>query len=231
LPAAQEDFIRHLAKVNPHVIVVTESGSSLALASVADQIPALLQMFYGGQAQGQALADVLFGDYNPSGRLPLTFYADDSQLPPMTDYDLTKGRTYMYLRDKPTYAFGYGLSYTTFTYANLKLSADSAKVGAHFTATVDVSNTGDRDGDEVVQGYVTAPKGPVPMPIRQLWAFQRVHIPQGQTKRVTLSFDSSNFGRWDKSKGTFVVEPGKYDIQIGAASDDIRLSTPLALTR
>ena len=150
---------------------------------------------------------MLFGDYNPAGRLPLTFYASDAQLRPITEYDLTKGRTYMYLREKPLYPFGYGLSYTSFKYGSLKLSKAVATTHEQITASVDVANTGNRDGEEVVQCYVHARKASVPMPIKQLWAFQRVSIPKGHTRTVALHIDTKNFGHWDKARQALSWNP------------------------
>ncbi len=229
LPPEQEEFLRKAAASNPRIVAVTESGSPLAMQWAAENLPAIVHAWYPGQEGGNAIADILFGDTNPSGRLPLTFYADDSQLRPMEEYDLTKGRTYMYLADKPEYAFGHGLTYTTFKYGNLKLSNSSATIGEKITATVDVTNTGGRDGAEVVQGYVTPHHSSVPMPKRQLWAFERVNIPHGETRSVSLVFDTANFGHWDKTSQAFVVEPGDFDIQTGTSSDDIRAMASLQL--
>jgi len=191
----------------------------------------MVEAWYPGQEGGHALADALFGDVNPSGRLPLTFYAGDSQLRPLDEYDITKGRTYMYFQGKPLYAFGHGLSYTSFRYGNLKLSSNSASADDHITATLDVTNTGSRDGDEIVQGYVHAQRASVPMPTKQLWAFQRVSIPAGQTKSVSLSLDTKNFGHWDKDRQRFIVEPGLFDIMVSASSDDIRATQVLEINK
>jgi len=229
LPVEQQEFLRQLAAVNPRIVVVTESGSPLVMPWVSANVPALVQAWYPGQEGGAAIADILFGDANPSGRLPLTFYADDTQLRPMDEYDITKGHTYLYLNSKPAYAFGFGLSYTTFKYANLKLSRTSTVIGEKIIATLDVTNTGDRDGDEVVQGYVTALRSSVAMPKRQLWAFQRVAIPHGQTRLVTLAFDTANFGHWDKAQQRFVVEPGEFAIQAASSSDNVRLQKVVKL--
>ena len=230
LPPDQEDLIHQVVAANPWTVVVLKSGSTLAVPWVADNVPALLQAWYPGEEGGDALADVLFGDYNPSGRLPLTFYASDAQLRPITEYDITKGQTYMYFRDKPLYVFGHGLSYTQFQYGPVQLSKNTATTDDQLTATVDVTNTGSRDGDEVVQCYVHAQTASVPMPIRQLWAFQRVAIPKGQTKTVTLPLETKSFGHWSQAQQKFVVEPGKFDIQVGAASDDIRESAVLQVS-
>ena len=231
LPPEQEDFLDKVLEQNPHLVAVLNSGSPLAVPMLKEKAPAIVQAWYPGEQGGNAIADVLFGDYNPAGRLPLTFYADDSQLRPMGEYDLTKGRTYMYLQAKPLFPFGYGLSYTSFQYSNLKLSKANVSTKERFTVSVDVTNTGSRDGDEVVQGYVHGQKSSVPMPVKQLWSFQRVSIPKGATKTVTLDLDTGNFGHWDKTRQAFVVEPGKFDIGIGASSEDIRATADIEISK
>lgn len=229
LPPEQEEFLRKAQAANPRLVLVTESGSPLAMPWAVGNIPAILQAWYPGQEGGRAIADILFGDVNPSGRLPLTFYASDAQLRPMDEYDLTKGRTYMYLREKPEYPFGHGLSYTTFAYSKVRLSSQNIKPGEKVEVTLDVANTGSRDGDEVVQCYVHAPEAGVPMPIRQLWGFQRVTVPKGETKSVSITLDSSNFGHWDTPSQTFKIAPGSYEVQVGASSSDIRCTLPLKI--
>ena len=222
LPVAQAAFINTVAGVNPHLVLVLESGSPIAAPWAYDHLPAILQAWYPGEEGGHALADILFGDVNPSGRLPLTFYANDSQLRPMNEYDLTRGRTYMYLREKPSYPFGYGLSYTSFRYANLKLSKTTVSTNDIVTVSVDVTNTGKRTGDEVVQCYVHARQASVPMPIKQLWAFQRLSLAAGQTQTVSLIVDTKNFSYWDQARQQFIVEPGLFDILVGGSSDNIQ---------
>jgi len=229
LPPDQEEFLHKVIAVNPRTVAVFESGSSLAMPWAATKMPAIVQAWYPGQEGGRAIADVLFGDVNPSGRLPLTFYSSDEQLRPMSEYDITKGRTYMYLPQKPLYPFGYGLSYTSFQYSELKLSKATASLKEHVTVSVNVTNTGACDGDEIVQCYVHALQSSVPMPIKQLWGFQRVTVPKGTTRTVTLDLDTQNFGHWDEKRQSFVVEPGKFDIMVGATSDDIRAKTSLEL--
>ena len=229
LPPDQETFIQATVAQNPHTVVVMEGGSAIAFPWVAQNVPSIVYAGYPGEKGGDAIADVLFGDYNPAGRLPLTFYASDTQLRPIIEYDLTKGRTYMYLRQKPLYPFGYGLSYTSFKYGNLKLSKAVATAHDQITASVDVANTGNRDGEEVVQCYVHARKSSVPMPIKQLWAFQRVSIPKGRARTVALHIDTKNLGHWDKARQRFVVEPGKFDILVGGSSDNIRQSRTLTI--
>jgi beta-glucosidase len=222
LPTDQEHYVESILALNPRAVVVLEGGSAIAAPAIYRSAPATIDAWYPGEEGGAAIADVLFGDYDPSGRLPLTFYASDSQLRPMTEYDLTKGRTYMYLAQAPAYAFGYGLSYTSFKYSRLKLSKKAVGNADQFAVSVDVMNTGDYDGDEVVQGYVHAETAPVVMPTKQLWAFQRVSIPKGKTVRVTLTMATKNFGYWDTDRHAFRVDPGKYDIMVGPSSDSIR---------
>ncbi len=221
LPQDQEAFIQAVAVQNPRTVVVLEGGSAIAMPW-AETIPSILLAWYPGEEGGDAIADALFGDYNPAGRLPLTFYASDSQLRPMDEYDLTKGRTYLYFGGKPLYPFGHGLSYTTFQYGKMTLSKARATTDDHVAVSVAVTNTGTRDGEEVVQCYVHARKASVPMPIKQLWAFQRIFIPKGRTKMAVLKLDTKNFGHWDKRLQRFLVEPGSFDVLVGSSSADIR---------
>src|SRR6185295_12784621 len=169
LPKSQEALLKAVVATGKPVVVVLLSGSALAVNWANDNVPAILHAWYPGGEGGTAIADVLFGDYNPAGRLPVTFYKSVDQLPPFTDYSMA-GRTYRYFKGEPLYPFGYGLSYTEFVYSNLRStkSADNVKV------TVDVKNTGERDGDEVVQLYLTDVAASVPVPIRTLVGFDRI---------------------------------------------------------
>jgi beta-glucosidase len=231
MPADQEAFVKDLLERNPRTVVVLNNGSPIAEPWMAEHVPAIVDAWYPGEEGGDAIADVLFGDVNPAGRLPLTFYASDAQLRPMSEYDITKGRTYLYLADKPLYPFGHGLSYTTFDYSNLKLSASSISANGHATAIVTVKNTGSRAGDEVVQCYVHAHNASVPMPSKQLWAFKRITLAAGESKDVSLELNAANFGHWDQDKEKFVVEPGDFDVMVGASSADIRQQTTLTVTQ
>jgi beta-glucosidase len=222
LSPEQQAYLKKVFALNSKTIIVLEGGSSIALDWVNQKAPAIIDAWYPGEGGGDAIAEVLFGDVNPSGRLPLTFYASDAQLRPMNEYDITKGRTYLYLPDKPLYPFGHGLSYTSFQYGNLTLSTAKATVAQPIRATVTVTNTGPRDGSEVVQCYVHAENASVPMPGKQLWAFQKVFLSKGESKTVSLDLDPKNFGHWDKAAQAFVVEPGKFDVMVGASSADIR---------
>ena len=156
---------------------------------------------------------MLFGDYNPGGRLPVTFYRSVEDLPPFEDYDM-QGHTYRYFRGEPVYAFGHGLSYTTFGYGNLRLSAGSLRPGEALTVTVDVRNTGQREGDEVVQLYLSDVEASVPVPIRQLVGFKRMHLQPGETETVSFTIEPEQFTVIDDA-GQRVVEPGRFRLSVG----------------
>jgi beta-glucosidase len=165
---------------------------------------------------------VLFGDCNPSGRMPYTVYAGDRGLPPMTEYDISKGFTYMYLDGKPEFAFGRGLSYTTFDYSNLSISPARVESGGSVEVHVDVKNSGDRAGDEVVQMYVRNNDASAYQPKEQLQGFERIGLKPGETKTVTFSLPVEQLAFWDTGKHEFVIHPGAFDVLVGAASDDPR---------
>jgi beta-glucosidase len=226
LPKEQQEFAEKIFAVNPSTIAVLINGSPLAVTWLQEHIPAILEAWYPSEQAGNAIADVLFGDYNPAGRLPITFFASLQQLPPLNDYEVSNGRTYMYFKDKPLYPFGYGLSYTRFEYGNLRLDRD--KVGANETlnASVDVKNAGSRDGDEVVQLYVHLTEPRIPVPIKQLRGFHRLKIPKGQTQTVTIPLKIADLGFWNEEARRYIVETGPYEIQIGASSSDIRARIP-----
>ena len=219
LPKDQQEFVEKVVAVNPATVVVLINGSPLAVNWLHRHAPAIIEAWYPGEQGGNAIADALFGDYNPAGRLPITFYASLLQLPPLEDYEINVGRTYMYLPGAPLYPFGHGLSYTRFEYRNLRLDRQTAGI----TATVDVTNTGDRDGDEVVQLYVRADVPGVLMPAQQLRAFQRIPIPAGATRTVSLPVKTADLAYWDESRHDFVVGAGNYEFRVGASSADIRL--------
>ena len=216
----QEVFIQQIYAANPKTVVVLVDGNSLAINWINEHVPGIIDAWYSGQEGGTAVADVLFGDYNPAGRSTLTFYNGLEDLPPFGDYDITKGRTYQYFTGKPLYAFGHGLSYTSFTYSNLKLNDIGEKIKVSF----DVKNTGKRDGDEVAQVYVKLPDMKIPMPIKQLKGFKRTSIKTGMTQSVEINMDKAQLRYWDEQESKFVTPKGKYTIMVGASSDDIRLT-------
>jgi beta-glucosidase len=212
LPKVQEDLIREIAALGKPVVLVLLNGSALSINWEDQHIPAILEAWYPGQAAGQAIADVLFGDYNPAGRLPLTFYKDVKDLPAFGDYTMA-GRTYRYFKGEPLYPFGYGLSYTRFQYSNLQI-AKTARSGDTVRVTVNVKNTGGREGDEVAQLYVSDKNAPVPVPIRSLRGFKRIHLRPGEEKTLHFAIAPDAFTVID-DKMQKVALPGQFDIAIG----------------
>ena len=186
-------------------------------------MPAILHTSHNGQDEGTSIADVLFGDYNPAGRLVQTWVKSEEQLPPMMDYDLHHGRTYMYLKEKPLYPFGFGLSYTTFQYGNLHTSSESIARDGSINISVSITNSGTWDGDEVVQMYVHHLGSKVERPIKELKGFERVTVPHGQTRTVTFPLKASSLAYWDDRANHWVSEPEPIEVQFGGSSSDIRL--------
>ncbi|MBI5388416.1 MAG: glycoside hydrolase family 3 C-terminal domain-containing protein [Verrucomicrobia bacterium] len=231
LPGNQEELVKTVLAANPRTVVVLMSAGPLAVPWIKDHAPALLQAWWLGEEGGHAIADVLFGDANPAGRLPFTVYASDSQVPPQDEYDITKGFTYLYLNSPPLFAFGHGLSYTGFRYANLKLSPEALPGDGTVTASVEVENTGSRAGDEVVQLYVRDRESRVKRPAKELRGFKRVTLQPGAKTTVTFTLPAAKLAFYDERKHAFVVEPGAFEIMVGASSEDIRLKKTLQVTR
>lgn len=212
LPAVQRDLLKALHEAGKKVVLVNCSGSAVALTPELQTCDAILQAWYPGEQGGTAVADVLFGDYNPGGKLPVTFYKDDSQLPPFDDYDMAN-RTYRYFKGAPLFPFGYGLSYTTFKVGTPTYDAASGKI------TVKVCNTGKRDGVEIVQAYMRN-TADTAGPLKSLRGFARVSLNAGETKTVEIDFPRKSFEGWDVETNTMRVVPGKYDIMVGTSSAD-----------
>ena len=225
LPADQQLFIKEAYKANPNTVVVLVAGSSLAINWIDENIPAILNAWYPGEQGGTAVAEALFGDYNPGGRLPLTYYRSLDELPAFDDYDIQKGRTYMYFENKPLYPFGYGLSYTRFDYKNLKSEVSDDAVNLKFT----VKNTGKYAGDEVAQVYVRFPESGIKVPLKQLKGFERVHIGKGKSAQVSVSIPKKELRLWDEKDGKFYTPSGNYIFMVGSSSDDIRLQQVVKL--
>ena len=225
----QEALIKDVYAANPRTIVVLKAGFPFAINWTQAHVPAILTMAHNSQEEGNALADVLFGDYNPAGRLVHTWPSSIDQLPPMMDYDIRHGRTYMYFKEEPLYPFGYGLSYTTFAYSNLKPSAATLAANGSVDVRVDVKNTGTQRGDEVVQMYASYPSSKVARPNRQLVGFTRVSIEPGQTRTVTLPLPATRLAWWDAAQQKFVVEPGPVNLMVAASSADVRAQTTLTV--
>ncbi len=223
LPFDQQRFLERIAKANPATVVVLQGGSPIACGWLKDHVPAIVMMWYAGEQGGTALADVLLGRVNPSGRLPITFYNSVEDLPPMADYEIEKGRTYMYLKKPADFVFGHGLSYTTFSYGNLKIGAPAGTgINAKVTVSVDVTNSGAMDGEEVVQLYVSKLQSAVTRPVRQLKDFSRVSIAKGATKTVKLEVALKDMAYWNSGTHAFVAEPGAYEVEVGASTGHIR---------
>lgn len=222
LPKDQQIFLQEAYKLNPNIVLVLVAGSSMGINWEDEHLPAIVDAWYPGEAGGTAVAEVLFGDYNPAGRLPLTFYKSVEDLPDFNDYDVKNNRTYMYFTGEPLYAFGHSLSYTNFDYRNLKASQDNENV----TLTFDIRNTGKRDGDEVAQVYVQFPdiEG-VKTPIKQLKGFRRLNIKKGKTERVEITVPKSELRLWDDNRKEFYTPSGSYNFLVGKASDNIALKT------
>ena len=221
-----EDLLKQVYKANPNTILVLVSSFPYTINWSQENLPAILHITHCSQEQGNGLADVLFGKVNPSGHTTQTWVKDITDLPDMMDYDIRNGRTYMYYKDDVLYPFGYGLSYTTFDYQQIKsVKQDKDKV----TVTVLVKNSGSRDGEEVVQLYASYPESKVERPMKQLRAFSKVPIAAGDTKEVVLDIPKEDFAYWDEIQDKFVVEPGKVKLLIGASSADIRLEGEVTL--
>jgi beta-glucosidase len=231
LTGNQEELAEAVLAANPKTILVEMSAGPLTVPQLKAKIPGLLQAWWPGEEGGHAVAAVLFGDVDPAGRLPHTVYASAAQVPPQDEYDITKGFTYMYVNGEPLFPFGHGLSYTTFQYSGLKLSADKIKADGSVSVSVDVKNSGRRSGDEVVQLYTHQEKSSVKVPVKELRGFARVNLQPGETKTVAFTLPASKLALWDETTHAFVVEPGQFDILVGASSADIRLQDQLAVIK
>lgn len=219
LPAEQEELVRRVLVANPRMVVVQMSAGPLTVPWLKENVPAMLQAWWGGEEAGHALADILLGYVNPAGRLPHTVYASEEQVPPRTEYDISKGFTYMYLKGEPLYSFGHGLSYTTFEYSDIHAFGNPLKV------EVTVRNTGSVAGDEVPQLYLVPPKSKEIRPKQLLRSFQRVTLKPGESKRVNFTVPDENLAFWDVSDHRFELQHGEWSALVGASSADIRLQT------
>jgi len=231
LPPIQEELVRAVYAANPKTVVVLLNGGPVSVKWERENLPAVVDMFYAGEEGGNAVADVLFGDFNPGGRLPYTVYASETQVPPMTEYDVTKGFTYMYFTGDTVHPFGHGLSYTTFRYDRLRLSSRKMRANDKLSVSVDVTNTGKATGDEVAQLYVHAVSPSVKRPIKELRGFQRVTLKPGERRTLTFALPGEKLAFWDVNKHDWVVEPGKVDVLVGSSSADIRVKDQVEVDR
>jgi beta-glucosidase len=229
LPAEQTELIKALHATGKPIVMVNCSGSAVALPWEAENLPAILQTWYPGQNGGRAVAEVLFGDVNPSGHLPVTFYRATSDLPSFTDYSM-KNRTYRYFEGKPLWAFGHGLSYTTFEYSNGKLDTKKIAPTGTLKATLTVKNAGARDGDDVVQLYYRQVNSTVPQPKLALCGFNRVSLKKGASQEISIEVPAARLRQWGDATKQYEVVPGAYELLVGAASDDIRMTLPFTVT-
>jgi beta-glucosidase len=228
LPSVQEDLLKALHATGKPVVFVNCSGSAVAMPWEAENLPAIVQAWYPGEEGGRAVAEVLFGAVNPAGRLPVTFYRSTADLPPFEDYSMSN-RTYRYFNGQPLFAFGHGLNYTRFDYRRAALAAASATADSTLKLTFRLTNTGSRDGDEVAQVYFRHVKSPLPQPKLALCAFARVHVPKGKSAQLAVEIPVKRFRHWDTTKKQYTVEPGEYELMLGAASDDIRVRLPMTV--
>ena len=226
LPKAQTALLNAAAAANESILLYLVTGYPFAINKEKDTAKAVLCSTHLGPCLGHVAAATVFGENNPAGRTPTTWYRSVRDLPALDDYDIAKNHvTYLYFRGKPLYAFGYGLSYTTFAYSNLTVKQENGEV----IATVNVQNTGALDGDEVVQLYMSLPGSLRVRPIHALKAFKRVHIKAGETVTVTLNFKIDDLAIWCNGRKIYTVESGVYKMEVGAASDDIRLTADVEI--
>jgi beta-glucosidase len=228
LPAPQEALLERIALLGKPTVLVLLNGSALSINWAQDHVPAIVEAWYPGQAAGTAIADVLFGDYNPGGRLPVTYYRSVSDLPAFDDYRMA-GRTYRFFEGTPLYPFGYGLSYTTFAYKNLRTSADRVAADGQLTVSVDVTNTGKRAGDEVVQLYVQHLGSKVERPKKDLRGYARITLAPGETRTVTLVLAAASLAYWNADTHGWLVESEPVRLQVGSSSADVRLNTTVTV--
>lgn len=221
----QEDLLLQVAQTNPNTIGVLISSFPYAINRANQTVPALLHLTQCSQELGHAVSDVIFGHYNPAGRLTQTWVKNITDLPHMMDYDITHGRTYMYFKEKPLYPFGYGLSYTRFNYSGTTLNDRVIERGDTLRVCFNLKNSGDMDGEEVVQLYVSARKHTDKDPIKQLKAFQRISLRKGETKKVELTVPYTELQVWDEKQNRFILPDKEMTLEIGASSSDIRLRT------
>ena len=212
LPKVQIELMKQVQALGKPTIVVLMNGSALAVNWASENIPAILEAWYPGEFGGNAIADILFGDYNPAGRLPVTFYKSVSNLPDFKDYNM-KNRTYKYFKGTPLFPFGHGLSYTNFEYSNLNI-AEKVKLNDAIEISVEIKNTGIVDGDEVIQIYLTHEDKPNESPIRSLVGFQRIHLNSGETKKVNYKIGADTYASIT-SEGKKLIEPEKLLVSVG----------------
>jgi beta-glucosidase len=224
-----EELVKQVFAANSKTIVVLVTSFPYAIVWSQEHVPAILTATHATQELGSALADVIFGDYNPSGRLTTTWIRSLDQLPPMMDYDIRHGRTYMYFKGQPLYPFGYGLSYTTFRYKAMAATLPATNAKGELTVVVNIQNTGSRAGEEVVQLYVSHMQSKVARPIKELKAFTRVLLQPGQSRTVQLPLTAGYLAYWNESSNRWVLETEPIKLMVGRSSADIQLSCEIGI--
>jgi len=222
LPDPQEKLLKKIYALGELTVLLLMNGSAVAINWAAEHIPAIVEAWYPGQAGGEAIADVLFGDYNPSGKLPVSFYKSVADLPPFDDYEL-EGHTYRYFSGELLYPFGYGLSYTNFRFDELRIDRPHIEVGGEVNVSLEVTNTGQYAGDETVQLYIRQQDPFVSRPVKKLAGFSRLHLEPGERKAVTFTLHSSQFG-YHEDGASYIVRPGSVELLVGNSSDHLPLS-------
>lgn len=231
LPGAQQRLLEAVYKANPKTVAVLMNAGPLSVKWAKANLPAILQAWYPGEEAGTALASVLFGDYNPAGKLPYTVYDSVDQVPPQDEYDITKGFTYMYFGGRPQFPFGHGLSYTKFRYSDLKISPAQIPSGGQVSIRMNIQNTGRRAGDEVVQLYFHDVESSVKRAAKELRGFQRITLEPNEKRQVSFTLPAADLAFYDTKTRKFVVEPGAFDIMAGSSSEDIRLKGVLQVVQ
>jgi beta-glucosidase len=230
LPKVQRDLVNAITSVNPNIVFVLVNGGPVALTGTEKKAKGIVEAWYDGEFGGNAIADVLFGDVNPGGKLPETFYASTEELPPMSNYDLINHpRTYMYFNKAVLYPFGYGLSYTTFQFNSLKLNSDKIKKDGQVEIQFSIKNTGKMEGDEVAQVYVHKDNADIKVPINQLKRFQRITLAPGESKTLSFKIPASEFSFYSTKTNDLETDPGKWEIQVGSSSKDIHLNKTITI--
>lgn len=225
----QEDLVRLVFAANKKTILVLVSSFPYAINWSVENIPAILHITQSSQEMGNALSDVVLGKVSPAGRLVQTWVSSIDQIPPILDYDIRNGRTYMYAKNKPLFPFGYGLTYTTFNYSELKPDKEILGKNEVVNFTFELKNTGSFDSDEVPQLYVSFPESGVKRPDIALKGFRRVFIPKGAAVRVSIPLKANDLTYWDTEKKAFILEPGKVIVRVGSSSADIKLQQHLRI--
>ncbi|MGM0668030.1 MAG: glycoside hydrolase family 3 C-terminal domain-containing protein, partial [Bacteroidota bacterium] len=219
----QEDLVKLVMAANSNTVLVLVSSFPYAINWSKENVPAILHVTQSSQEMGNGVADIVFGKESPAGRLVQTWSASIDQLLPILEYDIRKGRTYMYDKNEALFPFGHGLSYTTFEYSDLSMEKETIEDGETMDVSITVTNKGDMDSDEVVQLYVGFPDSEVERPIKALKGFRRIHVPAGESIRVSIPLEADELRYWNVEEHKFVLEKGTINVMVGASSKDIRL--------